>query len=65
VAHAAAQRFDTLGLLAFAAGNFIYIGASDLVPEVNRHRKLKANVVHFFAFVAGVALLAAIRVVRS
>jgi zinc and cadmium transporter len=61
VAYAAAQRFDTISLLAFAAGNFIYIGASDLVPEVNKHREMRTNLVHFGAFVAGVGLLAAIR----
>jgi zinc and cadmium transporter len=65
LAYVAAQRFDTLGLLAFAAGNFIYIGASDLVPEVNKHREMKINVVHFSAFVAGVAVLAAIRLARG
>lgn len=63
VAWAAASRVDTTVLLAFAAGNFIYIGASDLVPEVNKHREMKTNVVHFCSFVAGVALLAAIRLV--
>jgi zinc and cadmium transporter len=65
VAYAAAQRFDTIGLLAFAAGNFIYVGASDLVPEVNRHREMKTNLVHFGAFVAGVAMLAGIRLARG
>ena len=65
LAYGAAQRFDTIGLVAFAAGNFIYIGASDLVPEVNRHREMKANFVHFGAFVAGVAVLAAIRLARG
>lgn len=65
LAYAAAQRFDTLGLLAFAAGNFIYIGASDLVPEVNKHREMRTNFVHFAAFVAGVAVLAAIRLARG
>jgi zinc and cadmium transporter len=64
-AYAAAQRFDTIGLVAFAAGNFIYIGASDLVPEVNRHREMKTNLVHFGAFVAGVAVLAAVRLFRG
>jgi len=37
------------------------IGASDLVPEVNKHRDISANVTHFVAFVAGIALLWAIR----
>lgn len=49
-------------LIPFAAGNFIYIGASDLVPEVNKHDNVKANVVHFAAFVTGLALMGGIRV---
>jgi len=65
LAYAAAQRFDTIGLVAFAAGNFIYIGASDLVPEVNKHREMRTNILHFCAFVSGIALLAAIRLARG
>lgn len=62
VAYAASTRLEVGFLVPFAAGNFIYIGASDLVPEVNKHREIGANVVHFCAFVAGIALLWAIRV---
>lgn len=62
VAWAASERFDTGWLLGFAAGNFLYIGASDLVPEVNRHRELGAGALHFLAFVAGAGLLAALKV---
>jgi zinc and cadmium transporter len=47
-------------LVPFAAGNFIYIGASDLVPEVNRHEKLANNVIHFLAFCSGLALMSII-----
>ena len=62
VAYAASARVDVEFLVPFAAGNFIYIGASDLVPEVNKHRDLGANVLHFGSFVAGIALLWGIRV---
>lgn len=62
VAYAASDTFDVTVLVPFAAGNFIYIGASDLVPEVNKHRDANVNFVHFFSFIAGVALLWAIRV---
>jgi zinc and cadmium transporter len=62
VAYAASARIDVGFLVPFAAGNFIYIGASDLVPEVNKHRDVGANVIHFGSFVAGIALLWAIRV---
>jgi zinc and cadmium transporter len=61
VAWAAAERFDTSWLLGFAAGNFLYIGASDLVPEVNRHRDLRMGALHFLAFTAGAGLLAALK----
>ena len=57
VAFAASARIDVGFLVPFAAGNFIYIGASDLVPEVNKHRELRTNLLHFGAFVAGIALL--------
>jgi zinc transporter ZupT len=50
-------------LVAFAAGNFIYIGASDLVPEVNKHRDASSSRLHFMAFAAGLLLLWMLRVV--
>lgn len=61
IAWAAGQRFDTTWLLGLAAGSFVYIGASDLVPEVNRHREPATAALHFGAFVAGVLVLAALR----
>ena len=62
VAYAASARIDVEFLVPFAAGNFIYIGASDLVPEVNKHRDIRANFLHFGSFIAGIALLWGIRV---
>jgi zinc and cadmium transporter len=50
-------QMDISWLIPFAAGNFLYIGASDLVPEVNKHHDLGANAVHLLAFVLGLALL--------
>lgn len=61
ITYVASNAIDVAFLVPFAAGNFIYIGASDLVPEVNKHDTLAANVVHFLAFAAGVALLWVIR----
>jgi zinc and cadmium transporter len=57
VTYAISFQVDVSWLIPFAAGNFIYIGASDLVPEVNKHQDLKANAVHLLAFVLGLALL--------
>jgi zinc and cadmium transporter len=61
VAYGASFRFDVSTLVAFAAGNLLYIGASDLVPEVNRHRNPMTNVVLFVSFAAGLGLLFSIR----
>lgn len=48
-------------LIAFAAGNFLYIGASDLVPEVNKPRNWTENVGHFLFFITGLGLLWLVR----
>ena len=50
-------------LVPFAAGNFIYIGASDLVPEVNKHGDIKANIIHFLSFVLGIGLMWIIKLI--
>ena len=57
VTYGLSSQLDTSWLIPFAAGNFLYIGASDLVPEVNRHGDLKANFVHLAAFLFGIVLL--------
>ncbi|MEZ5560049.1 MAG: ZIP family metal transporter [Pseudomonadales bacterium] len=57
VTYFASFQLDTTLLIALAAGNFLYIGASDLIPEVNRHSEKRVNATHFWAFVAGLALL--------
>ncbi|MGM0545430.1 MAG: ZIP family metal transporter [Bacteroidota bacterium] len=50
-------------LIPFAAGNFLYIGASDLVPEVNKHEKLGVNIIHFVSFSAGIVLMWLIKII--
>ena len=62
VAYATSARIDVGFLVPFAAGNFIYIGALDLVPEVNKHHDVRSNVLHFVSFIVGIALLWGIRV---
>lgn len=48
-------------LLPFAAGNFIYIAASDLIPEIKHGVGIRRNLVHFFTFVTGILLMFAIK----
>jgi zinc and cadmium transporter len=60
--YAVSFHMNTDVLIAFGAGNFLYIGASDLVPEVNKSRTAADNLKHFAAFAAGLGILWAIRV---
>jgi zinc and cadmium transporter len=61
VAYAASFSFDTSFLLPFAAGNFIYIAASDLIPEVKEEGNFRLSSIHFLSFLAGLGLLLGIR----
>jgi zinc and cadmium transporter len=56
------SNIDISFLIPFAAGNFIYIGATDLVPEVNKHSDIKINLINFTAFIFGIVLMLLIRV---
>lgn len=48
-------------LVPLAAGNFLYIAASDLVPEVNRHFGWWRNLLHLVCLAGGALLLYGIR----
>jgi zinc and cadmium transporter len=61
VAYLASSRIDVAFLVPFAAGNFLYIAAADLVPEINRHEKWTVNVVHFLSLCTGLLLLLGVR----
>jgi zinc and cadmium transporter len=57
LAYVSSARIDVAFLVPFAAGNFIYIGAADLVPEVFQRQPSRGRAVEFVAFLAGVVLL--------
>ena len=48
---------SALLLLPFAAGNFTYIAASDLIPEIKHGDSLKRNLIHFVTFLIGLLLM--------
>ncbi len=50
-------------LLAFAAGGFLYIGASDLVPELHKEKDLRKSLRYFGLFLLGTAFMIAIKVI--
>lgn len=45
-------------VIPFAAGNFIYIAASNLVPQLHRHCKFTDTILHIFAIILGIAIIA-------
>jgi zinc and cadmium transporter len=61
VVYFAAEFINIIYLLPIAAGNFIYIATSDLIPEIKHNTNRKENVLHFSALVAGIALLWAVK----
>jgi len=57
VAYLASLRLDVSWLVPLAAGNFLYIGASDLVPEVSKPHSLGASFANFGVFATALGLL--------
>ena len=62
VAYFLSFNLDISFLIPFAAGNFIYIGATDLVPEINKHENIKVNSINFLVFTFGILLMLFIKV---
>lgn len=48
---------DVVFLLPFAAGNFLYISASDLIPEIKHSGSLGQNFLTFTMFTLGILLI--------
>lgn len=47
-------------LIPFAAGNFIYIAGSDLIPELHKELDAKRSAIQFFSIVLGIAVMIAL-----
>jgi zinc and cadmium transporter len=54
----------TAFLLPFAAGNFIYIAGTDLVPELHNKKDLIVSLKQFLLMILGVGLLLLIRIIN-
>jgi len=59
VAYAMAEHIEVAYLLPFAAGNFVYIAAADLLPEIAAEEHTRDKIETTAAFVAGLAILLA------
>ena len=49
-----------LSLLPFAAGGFIYIAGSNLIPELHKEYNLKDSFLHLFALILGIGIMVAL-----
>lgn len=50
-------------LLSFAAGGFIYVSSSDLIPEIKKETDLKKSIINFSVFILGLVLMYFLKVV--
>ncbi len=48
-------------LLPFAAGGFIYIAASDLMPEIRKEQSLKKTIASFGMFLVGIGIMIVVK----
>ena len=58
------MQTSVIYLLPFAAGNFIYIAAADLIPEIKHQVSLSRSAVHFVIFLIGIAIMLAVKYIH-
>jgi len=52
-------------LVPFAAGGFIYIAATDLMPELHKKSHATESIIQLFAILAGIGLMSAVKILLS
>lgn len=62
ISYETSKSWDVSFLIPFAAGNFLYIGATDLIPEVKHFGGIQVQAVNYVSFLLGLGLLLAIRI---
>jgi len=55
------SEYSLMFLLPFAAGGFVYIAASDLIPELRKETDLKKSIIPFVVFLMGILILYSLR----
>lgn len=50
----------TGALIPFAAGSFLYIAGSDLIPELHKEAEMRKSVLQFISFSVGVGIMASL-----
>lgn len=54
-----------LFIIPFAAGGFLYIAASDLIPEIRKETSLKKSMISFGIFVLGILLMYGVKFIAQ
>ncbi|MEO0255299.1 MAG: ZIP family metal transporter [candidate division WOR-3 bacterium] len=54
-----------LYILPFVAGNFFYISASDLIPELHNETNLKKSINSFLYFISGILLISFLKLISK
>lgn len=57
------SNLNLVFLLPFASGSFIYIAASDLIPEIKHHPDKKNSILYFMFFILGIFFTLIIRLI--
>jgi len=60
IAYALGQSVNVGFLVALGAGNFLYIAAADLIPEIKRAERFRDTLMRFVFFALGLGLLFAV-----
>lgn len=60
IAFVASWHLELSGLVLLGAGNFLYLAASDLIPEIKAEARLSRSLAHFACFAAGLGLMLAL-----
>jgi len=65
LAYALSFRINIDFLIPFAAGNFIYVGATDLIPEINKLKHARKSLINTGMFIMGLSLMWIIKIFFS
>ncbi|NWF77948.1 MAG: ZIP family metal transporter [Chloroflexi bacterium] len=61
---ASVMKASIVYLLPFAAGNFIYIAAADLIPEIKHAVNIRRSIIHFCVFLAGIGVMLLVKFIH-
>lgn len=65
IAYALRAQIEVAVLVAFAAGNFLYIATADLLPEITTSPAPREKILHTAGFAAGLAVLLAVALLAA